>query len=117
MGFFSNIFNNTDTIRRQPRPDRINIVATYEDIVEVEFYCMILDFQIDNQLIERIKAKEISRSELKKIFIMRGERINDGYINEYMKKLAPKLNEGDLFLAIDIDSENSYDIQYDFFFE
>ena len=33
MGFFSNIFNNTDTIRRQPRPDRINIVATYEDIV------------------------------------------------------------------------------------
>ena len=48
---------------------------------------------------------------------MRGERINDGYIHEYMKKLAPKLNEGDLFLAIDIDSENSYDIQYDFFFE
>ena len=115
MGFFSSLFGSSNTIKRQPSRNRINIVAVYEDIVEGEFYSMILDFQIDSPLIDRIKSKEISRREIKEIFIIKGEKINDS-ISDHMQKLASNLNEGDLCLTIDLDTENSYEVDYDFFF-
>lgn len=54
MSFFSNLFGS-DNIKRQPRRDRVNVVARYDCLLDGEFYVMILDFVSDRALIDKIK--------------------------------------------------------------
>lgn len=99
---------------RQPRKDRVNVVARYMLLLDGDFYIMILDFVNDRTLIERIKSKRISLPALKQEFQKRGTKIEGGHITEYMSKLLPSLNQEDFIL--DIEDGDPYDVQFGFIF-
>lgn len=117
MGFldFLRTMNSGSTQIRQPRKDRVNVVARYMLLLDDDFYVMILDFVNDKALIERIKSKRISLPALKKEFQIRGTKIEGGRITEYMSKLLPSLNQEDFIL--DIDDGDPYDVQFGFIFD
>lgn len=114
MSIFSSLFGGSN-IKRQPRRDRVNVVARYDCLLDGEFYIMILDFVSDRVLIDKIKQKKFSKSEIKSEFIRRGDRI-DGSLIEYMDKLVPSLNNEDLYLSVDADMGNPYEVTSGFFF-
>lgn len=114
MSLFSSLFGG-NSIKRQPRRDRINVVAQYDCLLDGEFYVMILDFVYDRTLIDRIKQKRFSKSEIKSEFIRRGDRIN-GSLIEYMDKLVPCLNKEDLYISVDADMGDPYEVTSGFFF-
>lgn len=114
MSFFSNLFGS-DNIKRQPRRDRVNVVARYDCLLDGEFYVMILDFVSDRALIDKIKQKRFSKSEIKAEFVRRGDRIN-GSLIEYMDKLVPSLNNEDLYISVDADMGDPYDVTSGFIF-
>ena len=117
MGFldFLRSFSSDSNQIRQPRKDRVNVVARYMILLDNDFYVMILDFVNDKTLIERIRSKRISLPALKKEFQLRGTKIEGGHITEYMSKLLPSLNQEDFIL--DIDGGDPYDVQFGFVFE
>ena len=71
LDFLRNMNSGSNQIR-QPRKDRVNVVARYMLLLDDDFYVMILDFVNDKSLIERIKSKRISLPALKKEFQIRG---------------------------------------------
>lgn len=105
-------------IKRQPRRDRVNVIARYMLLLDDESYVMILDFQSDASLIERIKRKEISLDDLKKEFQNRGIEIDNGKMTEYMSNLIPQLNQEDFILDVsdDIGDGTLYNVYFGFFF-
>ena len=113
MSFFDTLFSKN--VKRQPRKDRVNVVARYESLVDGEFYIMILDYKNDKVLIDKIMQKKINKKALKEEFIKRGDKIN-GSILEYMQKLIPSLNKEDFRLSVDVDMDDPYEIDFGFFF-
>lgn len=114
MSLFCSLFSSSN-IKRQPRKDRVNVVARYNCLLDGEFYVMILDFVSDRALIDRIKQKRFSKSGIKSEFIRRGDRIN-GSLIEYMDKLIPSLNNEDFYLSVDADMGDPYEVTSGFFF-
>lgn len=116
MGFFDFLcgMSSDSNQIRQPRRNRVNVVARYMLLLDDNFYVMILDFVNDKTLIERIKSKSISLPALKKKFQWRGTRIEGGRITEYMSKLLPSLNQEDFIL--DVEDGNPYEVQFGFVF-
>lgn len=116
MGFldFLRGMNGGSNQIRQPRKNRVNVVARYMLLLDDDFYVMILDFVNDRSLIERIKSKQIPLSTLKKEFQLRGTKIGGGRITDYMSKLIPSLNQEDFIL--DIEDGDPYDVQFGFIF-
>lgn len=113
LDFLRNMNSGSNQIR-QPRKDRVNVVARYMLLLDDDFYVMILDFVNDKSLIERIKSKRISLPALKKEFQIRGTKIEGGRITEYMSKLIPSLNQEDFIL--DIEDGDPYEVQFGFIF-
>ena len=101
--------------KRQPRKDRVNVVARYMLLLDDDFYVMILDFVSDKSLIERIKSKSISLESLKREFQNRGTKIEGGRITEYMQLLLPSLNEEDFIL--NVEDGDPYEVSFGFIFE
>lgn len=116
MGFFDFLhgYNWGAGQIRQPRKDRVNVVARYMLLLDDDFYVMVLDFVEDKSLIERMKSKQISRAALKNEFQQRGTKIERGRLMEYMSKLVPSLNEKDFYL--DIEDGEPYEVQFGFMF-
>lgn len=116
MGFleFLKRINSGSKQVRQPRKDRVNVVARYMLLRDGDFYIMILDFVNDKAFIERIKSKQIPLFALKKEFQLRGTKIEGGRIGEYMSKLIPSLNQEDFIL--DIEDGDPYDVHFEFMF-
>lgn len=116
MGFFDFLHRQNSCFSqiRQPRKDRVNVVARYMLLLDDDFYVMILDFVEDRSLIDRIKSKQISLDSLKKEFQLRGTKIEGGRITEYMSKLVSSLNDEDFYL--DIEDGEPYEVQFGFIF-